>query len=121
MPMASENTARMGPQSTGAGSVVEAPRRTAYPSMPAPERHGSHRTGRESDDHHLLSGDSDTAVSGAFSALAHTILAQNARTLEDLVAEMLKPMLKDWLDDNLPSLVERIVQEEIQRVSRGRR
>jgi cell pole-organizing protein PopZ len=60
-------------------------------------------------------------VSGAFSALAHTILAQNARTLEDLVAEMLKPMLKDWLDDNLPSLVERLVQEEIYRVSRGRR
>jgi cell pole-organizing protein PopZ len=121
MPMASENTARMGPQPSGAGSIVEAPRRAAYPSIPAPERQGPHRAGRESDDHHLLSDDSDTAVSGAFSALAHTILAQNARTLEDLVAEMLKPMLKDWLDDNLPSLVERIVQEEIQRVSRGRR
>jgi cell pole-organizing protein PopZ len=69
----------------------------------------------------LLSPSSDVAVSGAFSALAHTILAQNARTLEDLVTEMLKPMLKEWLDDNLPTLVERLVQEEIQRVSRGRR
>jgi cell pole-organizing protein PopZ len=68
-----------------------------------------------------LSEESDAAVSGAFSALAHTILAQNARTLEDLVCEMLRPMLKEWLDDNLPSLVERQVQEEIQRVSRGRR
>jgi cell pole-organizing protein PopZ len=73
------------------------------------------------DDDRLLSDSSDTVVSSAFSALAHTILAQNARTLEDLVAEMLRPMLKDWLDDNLPSLVERLVQEEIQRVSRGRR
>ena len=69
----------------------------------------------------LLSADSDAMVSGAFSALAHTILAQNARTLEDLVVEMLQPMLKEWLDDNLPSLVEKLVQEEIERVSRGRR
>ncbi|MGN6461286.1 MAG: PopZ family protein, partial [Pseudolabrys sp.] len=29
-------------------------------------------------------------------------------------------MLKSWLDDNLPSLVERIVRAEIERVSRGR-
>lgn len=68
-----------------------------------------------------MSGDSDVAVSGAFNALAHTILAQNARTLEDLVSEMLRPMLKDWLDDNLPSLVERLVKAEIERVARGRR
>ena len=59
--------------------------------------------------------------SGAFNALTHTILAQNARTLDDLVREMLEPMLKEWLDDNLPSLVERMVREEIDRVSRGRR
>ena len=43
-----------------------------------------------------------------------------ARTLEDLVKEMLRPMLKSWLDDNLPGLVERIVRAEIERVSRGR-
>ena len=48
------------------------------------------------------------------------MLVQNARTLEDLVREMLRPMLKSWLDDNLPSLVERIVKAEIERVSRGR-
>ena len=73
------------------------------------------------DDDKLLSEDSDEVVHGAFSALAHTILAQNARTLEDLISEMLQPMLKGWLDDNLPSLVERLVKEEIDRVSRGRR
>ena len=68
----------------------------------------------------LLSSDAGAAVSGAFSALAHTILAQNARTLEDLVTDLLKPMLKDWLDENLPPLVERLVRQEIERVSRGR-
>ncbi len=68
-----------------------------------------------------MSPNNGAVVHGAFSALAHTILAQNARTLEDLVAEMMRPMLKSWLDDNLPSLVERLVREEIERVSRGRR
>ena len=53
-------------------------------------------------------------------SLAHTVLSQNARTLDDLVKEMLRPMLKSWLDDNLPSLVERLVRAEIERVSRGR-
>ena len=48
------------------------------------------------------------------------VLSNNARTLEDLVKEMLRPMLKSWLDDNLPGLVERIVKAEIERVSRGR-
>jgi hypothetical protein len=87
------------------------------PAMPA-QQQPQRRVGEG--DSQLLSSDSGNAVHGAFSALAHTILAQNARTLEDLVAEMLQPMLKGWLDENLPSLVERLVQEEIQRVSRGR-
>lgn len=68
----------------------------------------------------LLSSDSAAAVDSAFNALAHTILGKNARTLEDLVKEMLRPMLKSWLDDNLPGLVERIVRAEIERVSRGK-
>ena len=42
------------------------------------------------------------AVDSAFNSLAHTVLGQNARTLEDLVKEMLRPLLKSWLDDNLP-------------------
>ena len=39
--------------------------------------------------------------------------------IENLTREMLRPMLKNWLDDNLPSLVERLVRAEIQRVARG--
>jgi len=69
----------------------------------------------------LLSPQSDAAVSAAFGRLASTILTHDARTLEDLVGDMLRPILKEWLDDNLPVLVERLVREEIERVSRGRR
>jgi uncharacterized protein len=68
----------------------------------------------------LLSGATTAAVDSAFNALAQTVLVHNARTLEDLVREMLRPMLKTWLDDNLPSLVERLVRAEIERVARGR-
>jgi uncharacterized protein len=68
----------------------------------------------------ILSQTTITAVESAFNSLAHTVLSNNARTLEDLVKEMLRPMLKSWLDDNLPGLVERIVKAEIERVSRGR-
>jgi hypothetical protein len=68
----------------------------------------------------ILSQNTVSAVESAFNTLAHTVLSNNARTLEDLVKEMLRPMLKSWLDDNLPGLVERIVKAEIERVSRGR-
>jgi uncharacterized protein len=69
----------------------------------------------------ILSRSTVSAVESAFNTLAHTVLSNNARTLEDLVKEMLRPMLKSWLDDNLPGLVERIVKAEIERVSRGTR
>ncbi|MBA5776459.1 DUF2497 domain-containing protein [Stappia sp. F7233] len=68
----------------------------------------------------LLSPTTDNAVHSAFSDLASTILTKNARTLEDLVKEMLRPMLKAWLDQNLPTMVERLVRQEIERISRGR-
>jgi cell pole-organizing protein PopZ len=71
-------------------------------------------------DRSLLSVATANAVDSAFNSLAHTVLGNNARTLEDLVKEMLRPMLKAWLDDNLPGLVDRIVRAEIERVSRGR-
>ncbi len=68
----------------------------------------------------LMSQQASAAVDAAFHSLAHTVLVQNATTLEDLVKEMLRPLLKTWLDDNLPTLVERLVRAEIERVSRGR-
>ena len=68
----------------------------------------------------LMSQSTVTAVNSAFNALAQTVLSNNARTLEDLVKEMLRPMLQHWLDNNLPTLVERLVRQQIERVARGR-
>jgi Protein of unknown function (DUF2497) len=57
------------------------------------------------------------AVHCAWDALAQSVLVENVRTLQDLAQEMLRPMLKSWLDDNLPAMVERLVRAEIERVT----
>lgn len=69
----------------------------------------------------LISDQAAGAASQAFQSLANTVLSQNARTIDDLVKEMLRPMLKSWLDENLPGMVERLVRAEIERVARGGR
>jgi len=86
---------------------------------PTPVRSAAPVRTAEPEESPLLSATTTAAVNSAFGTLAHTVLVQNAKTLEDLVKEMLRPMLKVWLDDNLPSLVERLVRAEIERVSRG--
>jgi cell pole-organizing protein PopZ len=58
-------------------------------------------------------------VHAAFNELERAV-ANNSRTLDDLVREMLRPILKVWLDDNLPGMVERLVRSEIERISSPR-
>jgi uncharacterized protein len=69
----------------------------------------------------LVSAATVEQVSRSFSDLAAAIDGQERRSLDEMAEEMLRPMLKDWLDDNLPTLVERLVREEIERVARGPR
>ncbi len=71
----------------------------------------------------MLSGDASHAVQSAFNRLADTVLsrATGDRSIEDMTRELLRGMLKQWLDDNLPALVERLVREEIERVARNGR
>jgi uncharacterized protein len=92
-----------------------APPRAMEPPPPRP-----HYDGGEGSEQGLVSAATTAAVDSAFNTLAQTVPAQNGRTLEDLVKEMLRPQLKTWLDDNLPGMVERLVRAEIERVSRGR-
>lgn len=90
--------------------------RTEPRSEPVADRHPR----VDSPDESLVSAQTSASVNAAFGALTHTILSNNAKTLDDLVKEMLRPMLKAWLDENLPVVVERMVRAEIERVSRGR-
>lgn len=69
----------------------------------------------------LLSEAAGASVQSSFQALARTMFMQNTGMVEEAVREMLRPMLKQWLDDNLPVMVERLVRAEIERVARGGR
>ena len=99
--------------------VFVAPPRAPEPApRPMPERSFAAEAPVEAEP--LLSGATEGLVSSAFNDLALTVLNRNARTIEDLVQDMLRPMLKTWLDQNLPGMVERMVRAEIDRVTRGR-
>jgi len=69
----------------------------------------------------LLSARANAAVAASFGDLAKVLAERDAREIDRVVEDLLRPMLKSWLEDNLPSLVERLVREEIERVSRGGR
>lgn len=60
-------------------------------------------------------------VAQSFGALAEAVDAGPRRSFDEIAEDMLRPMLQEWLDDNLPTLVERLVREEIERVARGPR
>ena len=92
-----------------------APRAVEPPSRPAPQpvRAAASRS--------LLSPRANAAVAASFGDLAKVLAERNAREVDQVVEDLLRPMLKSWLEDNLPSLVERLVREEIERVSRGGR
>lgn len=80
----------------------------------------------------LVSELTATAAGSTLSALASTVeierlssapmtstaFGNGARTLEDMVIELMRPLLKQWLDENLPATVDRLVQKEIERISR---
>jgi cell pole-organizing protein PopZ len=67
----------------------------------------------------LLSAEAGEQVARSFKELADVFNGIERQSLEDMARDMLQPMLREWLDDNLPTLVERLVREEIERVARG--
>lgn len=83
-----------------------------------------------SDEERLVSRGAATAAAGALAGLAAASrrpepelrglvgLGNGAMTLEDIVRTEMRPILKAWLDENLPPLVERLVQKEIKRITR---
>ena len=67
----------------------------------------------------LLSPDVGRQVAGSFDELKEAFMASRQKSFDEMAQEMLRPMLQDWLDNNLPVLVERLVREEIERIARG--
>ena len=77
--------------------------------------------GEDPNDEALMSEPLGASVMSAFETLAATVVLQNTPMLEGVMRDLLRPLLKTWLDDNLPALVERLVRIEIERVARGSR
>lgn len=69
----------------------------------------------------LLSPEATEAVTLAFHNLSATLAARSAEFAEGMVRDMVRPMLKAWLDENLPAMVERLVRAEIERIARPTR
>ena len=69
----------------------------------------------------LLSSQTNASVAASFEALNQMLSSQNQETMESLTRQLMQPLLKQWLDDNLPTLVEKLVRAEIERVARGGR
>ena len=90
-------------------SQPEPPNSAAAPRKPQEERR---------EDQPLLSRATEEAVASAFDALSATFAARSARVADGMIREILRPMLKAWLDENLPGIVERLVRAEIEHAAR---
>ncbi len=99
------------------GSVIETEVGRPVPARPEAQ---PMRPVARSETPAMLSGSSAQAVNAAFGKLADSVLsrATNERSVEEVTRELLRVMLKQWLDENLPAMVERMVREEIERVAR---
>jgi len=87
---------------------------------PAPAPAPVAYTAREPEER-LVSEPSASVAASHFDNLSAAIAMPAAgRTLEDLTRELLRPLLKAWLDENLPRIVEAKVTEEVERISRSR-
>ncbi|MCA9240478.1 MAG: DUF2497 domain-containing protein, partial [Planctomycetales bacterium] len=84
-------------------------------SLPPPVRERHHQV-----ESAMMSGETAEAVQLAFGRLSESLLSRagGGRSIEEITRELLRGMLKQWLDENLPQLVEQMVREEIERVAR---
>ncbi len=113
--------------------IRPAAKRTARPATPIEADEGEQEevlelTDAEADDSNELLLDNHKAQSlrHSFSALqtlsepgaAPQIVRSGETSLEGMARDMLRPMLKDWLDANLPSIVEAMVDREITRITK---
>jgi hypothetical protein len=69
----------------------------------------------------LVSEQVAAAAAASFGHLSANIaMPHSERTLEDVVRELLRPLLQQWLDANLPAIVQEAVQAEVDRIARSR-
>lgn len=116
-----EPEAEIEPEPVPQAQAEPAPQQQAHlePEPMADRQSYAKSTPRHDDS--LISAEAATAAASAFGQLSAAASPQrDERTLEDITRELLAPMLRQWVDDNLPRIVEVAVREEIERISRSR-
>ncbi len=116
-----------GSEENSAEPQTEVPKTAVSESKPAivapSAAHGAEQSGTGANSVQaapVLSADVvSAAISGSFERLAESVFVERKDEIDAVFSDAMRPLLRDWLEDNLPSLVERIVREEIERVSRG--
>lgn len=107
IPPAPQSAAPIAPMVT-----IDADEPKPAPSEPRPVRDAAPRSS-------MLSEKAGRQVAAAFGELSEAFAESRKKSFDDMAEQMLRPMLQEWLDNNLPTLVERLVREEIERVARG--
>jgi uncharacterized protein len=120
---------RRGPGSIGTAYAEQPTEHAAQSSDIRDDEMEDHQTAMQKRNgiESLVSDRAAGAATGAFAKLSQAVqrtppevaIADDAgRTVEQFMEDIMRPMLRDWLDENLPALVERIVQKEIQKLAR---
>ncbi len=116
-PVLSAGNIQQSPRAEPRRSSFEAMRAERKPAVSIPQAATPQSTVPETQSP-LLAQQTDEAITSSFDRLNQQVSVVQALTLDEMVKQMLRPMLKEWLDANLPSIVEHMVQAEIERVSR---
>jgi hypothetical protein len=126
---------KLSPEIKPAAEAKPSPEAKPAPGKPAPEAGAPKEARRQPegaskepsdfpariDEEPLLSPEVGETVTSAFEALSAHLAARGVEIAQGMAREMMRPMLKAWLDENLPGIVERLVRAEIERVARGMR
>lgn len=105
------------------GDVEPEPAAPAQQPATKPDRAAAERS--MSDDDSLVSAAAASASTGAFAKLTKVASSSGPapvtggdKTVEAFLVELLRPMLKEWLDTNLETVVQRVVEQEVKKLAR---
>ena len=88
---------------------------------PAPEPAAAHAWHAPAEEEPLIAEHAADSAASAFGNLHRAVsMPADGRSLEDLVRELLRPLLKSWLDEHLPEIVQARVDAEVARIARTR-
>lgn len=107
-------------ESIGDLDVTERPLEDPEPAATAePEAPPAMPTSYDEPSESIVGDTAAESAASAFAGLTASLkLPSEGRSLEDLVRELMRPLLKDWLDQNLPGIVEEQVRAEVERIAR---